>query len=128
MVAVPFFTAVTLPLADTVATLVLELVHFTVSVLFFGVRVAFKVKVPFFLRVIFVLFKVTFLAGTLTVTLQVAFLPLVVLAVMVAVPLPTAVITPLEDTLATFSLELVHFMVSVLFLGVKVAFKVSFLP
>ena len=66
--------------------------------------------------------------GTLTVTLQVAVLP-PALAVIVAVPPPTAVILPLLLTVATFVFELVYVTVLlVASLGVTVAEIVDVSP
>lgn len=62
--------------------------------------------------------------GIFTVTLHVAVFPLVVFTVIVAVPFSTAVTTPVEETLATFVLELLHFRVSVVLLGDMVPFNV----
>ena len=70
------------------------------------------------------------IAGTAasTVTLQVAFLPLLVVAVIVAVPLPTAVTFPFA-TVATDCTELVHVTdLFVALLGKTVAVSVSLSP
>ena len=65
-------------------------------------------------------------AGLVTVTAQVALL-LPAFAVMVALPLPTAVTVPL-DTVAIAVLEEVQTTLSVLSLGVTVAVNVDFSP
>ena len=65
-------------------------------------------------------------AGVVTVTEQVALL-LPAFAVIVALPLPTAVTTPFE-TVATAVLLDVHVTLSVLPLGVTVAVSVAVLP
>ena len=58
-----------------------------------------------------------------TVIAQVAFLPFDVVTVIVAVPGPTAVTNPLEDTFATYSLLEFHITatLSVVSLGMTVA-------
>ena len=86
IVAVPFFSAFTLPFLSTVATFLLELVQVSLSVEEEGVIVAFKVRVLPFATVALVLFNFTLVAGTFTVTLQVAFFPPDVFAVIVTVP------------------------------------------
>ena len=83
IVAVPFFSAFTLPFLSTVATFLLELVQVSLSVEEEGVIVAFKVRVLPFATVALVLFNFTLVAGTFTVTLQVAFFPPDVFAVIV---------------------------------------------
>ena len=66
--------------------------------------------------------------GSLTVTVQVAVLPLLVVAVIVAFPLPIAVIFPFA-TIATAWSELVHVTVlSVALFGKIVAVSVSLSP
>ncbi len=65
--------------------------------------------------------------GTVTVTSQVAD-TLPALAVITALPPPTAVTLPLWSTVATSVLLLFHTMVSVLSLGLTVAARVSDLP
>ena len=65
-------------------------------------------------------------AGVVTVTEQVALL-LPAFAVMVALPLPTAVTTP-SETVATEVLPDVHVTLSLLPLGVTVAVSVAVLP
>ena len=131
MVAEPPPTAVTLPLASTVATEVLELVHVTfLFVASLGVIVAVSVCVDPFVKDMLVLFRLTPVTGTDTVTVQVAVLfPSAVFTVMVAEPPPTAVTLPLASTVATEVLELVH--VTFLFvasLGVIVAVNVCVDP
>ena len=118
MLALPFPTAVTTPLF-TVATALLSVLHVTdlLSALD-GDTVAVRVVVaPLLVSVAEVLFRLTELTetgfgvtgtGMFTVTLQVAVLPpSAVFTVMLAVPLPTAVITPLF-TVATAPLSLAH--------------------
>lgn len=124
IVALPFANAVTTPADDTLATFVLELLHFIISVVLLGDMVPFNVYVFPTLTDTEVLFIVTLVDGTFTVTLHVAVFPLVVLTVIVAFPFATAVTTPAEDTLAILVSELVHFKVSVVLLGDMVPFKV----
>ena len=129
MVAVPAPLAVTVPL-ETVATAVLELLHVTLVLdAFEGVMVA--VSFPVLLipeRVIVVLSRETPVTGTVTVTVQVAVLS-PTLAVMVAVPLPTAVTLPLASTVATEVLELDQVtLLSVAFSGSTVATSVEVPP
>ena len=108
IVAVPAAMAVTKPDVETVATDVLLL--FQVTFLFValeGETVAVSVSVALGARVREVLFKLTPVTGMFTVTAQVADLLLAV-AVIVAVPEPTDVTRPEEDTVATFVLEEAH--------------------
>ena len=53
-----------------------------------------------------------------TVSLQVAFFPLWVLAVMVALPAPTAVTSPLASTVATFLLLVAQVIVALVSAGI----------
>ena len=95
-----------------------------------GDTVAVKVLAPPFLILREVLSNLTPVTPNLTVTLQVALNPpSLVLAVIVAVPLPFAVTFPAEDTVATEVLEEVHVTVlSEAFSGLTVATSVVVLP
>ena len=112
MVVVPPPTAVTFPLLLTVATDVLELLHVTVllSVVSVGNTVAVSVWLAPFSKVKELLSRFILLIGTWTVILQVAFtlFPFLAAHVMVAVPPPTAVTTPVDETVATSAFEVVH--------------------
>ena len=128
MLALPLDTAVTKPFASTVATEVLLLLHITLlSVALSGVTVAVSCKVwPRLVNDAVVLLRVIPVTGTdiFTVTAQVAVLlePSAVLAVIVALPLATAVTRPVLLTLATDGLLLVHVtLLSVASSGVTVA-------
>jgi hypothetical protein len=131
IVAVPLATGVTLPLELTFATLVLLELHVTVLlVALLGDTVAVNVTdadEP--LSVYEVLFNLTLVGAmaSFTVTVQVDVFPLEVVAVMVAVPSPTAVILP-ELTLATLVLEELQLTVEVASAGFMVAVKVSVSP
>ena len=101
MVAVPFFLAVITPLADTLATAELLLLH--VGVL---PEETVAVSVFFLPFLILNLDALSLIVGDFTVTLQVFDTPSA-FTVMVAVPCLTAVTTPLSDTVATLlALEL----------------------
>ena len=91
-----------------------------------GVTVAVSVAVFPFVRLSDVLERVIPVAGVVTVTEQVAFL-LPAVAVIVALPFPTAVTTPLE-TVATDVLLDVHTTLSVELDGVTVAVSVAVFP
>ena len=131
MVALPPPTAVIFPLLFTVATDVLELLQLMVlsSVVSAGRMVVVKVSVLPFSKVNWLLFKLILLMDTFTVTLQVAVFP-PQLAVMVAVPPPTAVTFPLLFTVATEVLELLKLTVlsSVVSAGRMVVVSVSVPP
>ena len=106
IVAVPAFFAVTTPLEETVATVVLFEDHVTFLFdAFEGATVATSVSVSPSVKVNVVLSRVTPVtatSGALTVTVQVAFLPpSFVVTVIVAEPAFFAVMTPVEDTVAT---------------------------
>ena len=119
--AVPFPTAFTTPLEDTVATfLLLELQVTALLLALLGAIAAFKVRELPFLSVTDVLFSFMLFTGCLTVTLQVNFLLFPYFAVITAVPLFLAFTMPFEDTVATLFLLLVQ----VIFPFVPVAFKV----
>ena len=129
MVAVPAFTAVTVPSA-TVATCSLLLLHVTVwLVAFAGSTVAVSFSLPPSASVNSVLVNVTPVTGTvwgaLTVTLHVAVLaPSSVVTVMMASPALTAVTTPLF-TVAISLLLLLHVTpLLVAFVGSTVAVSV----
>ena len=122
--------AVTTPSSETVATSSLELLHTIVlSVVFSGSTVAVKVSFSPMTSSKVSLLKIIEVAKIgFTVTLQVADTS-PHLAVIVAVPTEMAVTTPSSETVATFSLELLHTIVlSVVFSGSTVAVKVSFSP
>ena len=132
IVVVPTDFAVTTPELDTVATLVLLLVHVTfLFAALLGDTVAVNVLILPFTMLIVLELKVTPLTLIgVTVTSHVAFLlPSSVVTVIVAVPTDFAVITPVEDTVATLVLLLVH--VTFLFsasLGDTAAFKDTVIP
>ena len=134
IVAVPAAFAVTTPLEDTVATVVLLDFHVTdLSVAFDGNTVAVKVSVSLTVMERELLFRLTPVTETFaawTVTVQVAvFDPSVVVTVIVAVPAAFAVTTPLEDTDATEVLLEDHVTdLSVALDGNTVAVKVSVSP
>ena len=112
MVALPAFTAVTVPSA-TVATCSLLLLHVTVwLVAFAGSTVAVSFSLPPSASVNSVLVNVTPVTGTVcgafTVTLHSAVLPPSAVAVMVAVPAALAVTLPLLSTSAISGLSLFH--------------------
>jgi hypothetical protein len=117
MVAVPAPTAVTVPDEFTVATLLsldVQLTLLFVAVVGFTVFVSFSV--PPTLSANVDLFRVTLVtltvvtATSFTVTLALAlYVPADVVAVIVAVPAPFAVTTPLLSTVATLVFELFHF-------------------
>ena len=113
IVAVPFLIALIFPVCDTVATFVLELVQrsFVLAPFPLVLTVAFTVPVFPFVSVNFVLFTlrpVTFPATTFIFVVNFAPHPSDATAVILAVPVLTALITPLDDTVATFLLLVVH--------------------
>lgn len=129
MVADPAETALTLPLASTVATAVLELLHVTfLLVAVVGFIVAVNVSLAPTVIDSVVLFNETPVTGIVTVTVHVAvLLPSAVVTVIVAVPPPFAVTVPLE-TVATEVFELLHVtFVLDAFEGVMVAVSVPVL-
>jgi hypothetical protein len=137
MVALPATFPVTTPLELTVATVVLLLAHVTaLFVAFVGATVAVSVPVDPTLTGRLVLFRFTLVTeidvfGTgLTVTWHVAvFPPSAVFTVIVALPTAFPVTTPLELTVATAVLLLVHVTVLfVAFVGITVAVSVSVAP
>ena len=109
MVALPLATAVTTPFTSTVATVSSEEVQVTVlSNASSGRTFTLSSRVASLaVRVASDLSSLTSVTATATVTLQVAVLPPAV-AVMVAVPLATAVTTPFSFTVATLSSEVLH--------------------
>ena len=135
MVALPLDTAVTNPVLLTVATAVLLLLHITLlSVAFSGVTVAVSCKVwPRLVNDAVVLLRVIPVTGTdiFTVTAQVAVLlePSAVVAVIVVLPLDTAVTRPFASTVATDGLLLLHItLLSVELSGVTVAVSCKVWP
>ena len=133
MVAVPLLTAVTTPSLLTVATPVSLLVHVTLVLLTLdGVTVAVSVAVSpaaAKLRLVLLSEMPVALMSTVTVHVAVRFVPSAVVAVMVAVPLPTAVTTPSLLTVATPMSLLVHVTLVLLALdGVTVAVRVAVWP
>lgn len=132
IVAVPAAFAVTTPEEDTVATEVLLEDQVTdLSVAFDGVTVAVKLCVSPTVMVRLVWFRLTPVTVIgFTVTEHVAvFPPSSVVAVMTAVPTFTADTFPLESTVATLELELVHVtFLFVAFDGVTVAVNLSVPP
>ncbi len=127
IVTVPLATAVTLPFSSTVAISSLLLLQTILSVLFVGSTVAVRVSDLPFSRVRVVLLRVTPVAGTVTVTSHSADTSPAV-AVITALPPPTAVTLPFSSTVATSSLSLLHTTLSVLSVGATVAVRVSDLP
>lgn len=127
--ALPFFLALILPFL-TETTEGFELFHLTLSVDLDGLIVYLINKVFPLTILTFLLLKVIFFDGTLTVTLHTAiFKPSAVVAVILAIPLPTAFTVPFLVTVATVVLLLFHIIV--LFdasAGVIYAFNVTFLP
>ena len=134
MVASPTFTAVTLPLASTVAISGLSDFHVTFwLVASSGRTVAVRVSLPPTRRLVSLLLSftpVTLISLSLTVTLQVAVLPpSSVVTVIVASPAFTPVTLPLASTEAIAAL--LDFHVTFLFaasLGDTVAVRVSVPP
>jgi len=110
--AVPGATAVTTPLAFTVAIAVLELVHVTdLSPAFDGRTSAVAVAVPPTANEFGVIVTVIPVGNTVfTVIVAVPFIAgaATLVAVIIAVPAPIAVICPLAFTVATEVFELVH--------------------
>ena len=126
MVAVPLAFAVTSPVDEIVATLVLPDVQLMVYVASEGVTLAVSFFVSPFSMVSVVGVRVMLVGVTFTVTLHVALrlVPLMV-AVIVALPLALAVTSPDDETLATLVLLDDQSMVYVASEGVTLA--VSFL-
>ena len=113
IVAEPTPTAVTTPVVLTVATLVLLLDHVTFwFVALAGATVAVNVRVPpTFNEVVGRQLPIVTLVGTIgatVITHVLVLLPSTVVAVIVAVPTPTAVTTPVVLTVATLMLLLDH--------------------
>jgi len=111
MVALPVDFAVTKPVEDTIATLVLLEVHVTDGlVVVLGNTVALSCNVLPVYRVAEVWLSEIEVASCLTVTEQEALksLPSAVLAVIVAFPADTAVTNPDEDTVTTLVLLELH--------------------
>jgi len=125
MVAVPAPTAVTCPLALTMATAVSLDCHVTLRfVAFAGVAVAVSCSVsPFTISRVETPAIVTPVTGTVTLTVTLALrLPSAVLTVMVVVPPALAVTSPLAFTVATAVLLEVHVTLRfVAFVGATVA-------
>ena len=132
MVAVPFLIPFTTPLEVTVATALLLVVHFRVLLLALeGDTVTFRAAVFPLVTVSAVLLILSPVTGCFTVILQTAFFPLpsFAVAVIVAVPFLTAFTTPLEVTVATALLLVVHLTALLLALaGPAVAFSVKVFP
>ena len=126
MVAVPKPTALTIPLETVATEVLLELQVRVLLVALLGETVAVRVweePVPIKFRLdLFRLTPVTVMG--FTVTLQLAVLPLLLLAVMVAVPKPTALTTPLETVATEVLLELQVRVLLVALLGETVAVRV----
>ena len=130
MAALPFATAVTTPLASTVATPGASELQLTVwFVAVAGATVAVRLDVPPGFSVRVVRFRVTPVTGVLTVTAQVAVLPpSAVVTVMVALPFATAVTLPVWSTVATLGaleLQLTVWFVAVDGCTVAVRFRVA---
>jgi hypothetical protein len=135
MVAVPSPTPFTTPLDVTVATFLLEVFQTTFLLTFFlGVIVAFRDFLDPTARLKFPVFNLTFLtAAFLTTTFTTAFFFLFFLetTVILALPAFTPLMYPLEDTVATFLLEVLYvtFLLPFLFgLTVTVVVILTFLP
>ena len=136
IVAIPVLTAVIFPTLSTVTIVGFEDVHATtLFIAFVGFTVASKISVAPTIREAEVLFKLTEVTLTIglsivTVTVQVeVLLPSTVVAVMVTVPAPIAVIFPALSTVAMVLSDDVH--VTALFvalLGLIVDVKVSVSP
>ena len=130
IVALPIATAVTLPFSSTVAMLLSDEVHTTVlSVALSGETVAVSCSFAPIRSSISVLLKVTAVASMgSTVTLHSAF-TLPQLAVIVALPIATAVTLPFSSTVAMLLSDEVHTTVlSVVLSGETVAVSCSFAP
>ena len=112
MVAVPLPLAVTVPSAATAATLLLDEVNCTESVVSEGVMVAIKDAVSLTFSVRLVSFNWIPVAGTSTVITHSALIPKVVSAVITAVPFAFAVTRPEEATCAIVGSELLQVTVS----------------
>ena len=133
MVAVPALTATILPVLDTVATLLSLLLQVIVSVEFAGVSVTVGVAFSPTLILIETGLMLMAVAGTVVVA---AFTVIVAvfetlsfaLAVMVTVPAFTPFTTPFTSTVATLLSLLLQVIVSVEFVGVTVAVKLSVAP
>ena len=133
--AVPAFFAVTFPLLSTAATSELLLLHFTVlsPVAFDGVIVAVNVSLsPSVMLVVLLLRLIPVIAISFcfTVTVQLALFPLLLVAVITAVPAFFAVTFPALSTDATAVLLLLHFTVlsNVVLEGLIVAVNVALSP
>ena len=116
-----------MPSEETVATLVLRELHVTVLlVALLGITLAVSLTVPFRPYRVEVSGVALMPVGWMvfTVTEQLAVLPLLLLAVMVAVPKPTALTTPLETVATEVLLELQVRVLLVALLGETVAVRV----
>ena len=113
IIAVPAPTAVTRPLASTVATVLSLLLHITFRLeALAGVTVAVRLRVAacpasIWAAFVFNVMPVTGIGATVMVLVAVC-PPSCVVTVMVAVPTDTAVTTPLVFTVATAGLLLLH--------------------
>ena len=117
----------TVPSEETVATLVLRELHVTVLlVALLGITLAESLTVPFRPYRVEVSGVALMPVGWMgfTVTEQLAVLPLLLFAVMVAVPKPTALTTPLETVATEVLLELQVRVLLVALLGETVAVRV----
>ena len=128
IVAEPFAFAVSFPSEETDTTDGSSDCHETVSVVSDGFSVAVRISVSPLFIVKEVLFNVTEVVATAAVISQTAVFPLVVVAVIVAVPFAFAVATPLDATETIDGAEDVHVMVSVELAGVSVALKETVSP
>ena len=124
IVAVPSLIAVTLPFLSTVAIVSSLDDHAMVllSVVLDGVNVVLIVCVNDWLIVYSVLFSLKSVNGNNVLTVIVAVLPFFVVAVIVAVPLPIAVINPFASTVAIVLLLVFHVIVlsSFVLAGLKI--------
>ncbi|MCL1838774.1 MAG: hypothetical protein FWG47_05590 [Propionibacteriaceae bacterium] len=124
IVAVPGFTPVTTPAAETLATELFEEDHARfLFVAFAGVIVGVNETAPPTLTLVVAGFKLTPVTGWVTVTVAEAVLPpSAVFTVIVALPTALAVTTPVADTVATLVLlEVQITFLFVAFVGVTVA-------
>ena len=120
----PFFRPVTTPLLETLTIPFLLIVHFFVSVVFFGYTVAFSAYFLPTFSVRLLRLSLTLVAFlSLTFIMQVAFFPFFVWAVITVLPDFLAVIFPLLETVAYLLAEELHLMPELYVFGFTVAFS-----
>jgi hypothetical protein len=128
IIAFPAATALTTPVAETVAIAVLLLLHVTfLFVALVGETVAINVSVPPTVRLVDVLFKVTLATeiGETVIEQAVVLLPSAVVTVITALPMATPITTPFV-TVAILELLLDHITFWLVALeGVTMALMVS---